>query len=63
MSNVRIDEALCNGCESCVAMCPRGILEIDQSSGVCRVTDDDKCDQAGGCEFACPTGAITINRP
>ena len=60
---VKIDADLCTGCGICVAMCPRLILDIDPETGVCIVTDQDKCDLAGGCEFQCPTGAITIRQP
>ena len=60
---VKIDPDLCTGCGVCVAMCPRQILDIDPVSGLCIVTDQAKCDLAGGCEFQCPTGAITVRQP
>lgn len=58
---VTIEQNLCTGCGICVAMCPKQILGIDPESDLCRVTDPDKCDQLGGCEFQCPTGAITVD--
>ena len=61
--NVKIDSDLCTGCGVCVAMCPRGILDMDPETGLCKVTDQGKCDLAGGCEFQCPTGAITVRQP
>lgn len=60
---VKIDTDLCTGCGVCVAMCPRQILDIDPETGVCRVIDQSKCDLLGGCEFQCPTGAITVRQP
>jgi 2-oxoglutarate ferredoxin oxidoreductase subunit delta len=60
---VKIDPDLCTGCGICVSMCPKHILDIDPESGLCIVTDQDKCDLLGGCEFACPTGAITLKQP
>ena len=56
---VDIDQSLCNGCETCVLMCPRQILFINEK-GVCDVLDHSRCDRAGGCENACPEGAIKI---
>ena len=60
---VIIDPELCTGCGVCVVMCPRQILEVDADTGVCKVTDQSKCDLLGGCEFQCPTGAISVRRP
>ncbi len=59
---VTIDQELCTACGACVDMCPKKILFIDQAAGVCRVTDESRCDRLGGCERVCPTGAITIRR-
>ena len=56
---VQIDHSLCNGCETCVLMCPRQILFINED-GVCDVTDQSRCDRLRGCERACPEGAITV---
>ena len=57
---VAIDEEACTGCGACVDLCPRKILYLDETAGVCRVSDETKCDRLGGCERACPTGAIRI---
>jgi 2-oxoglutarate ferredoxin oxidoreductase subunit delta len=54
---VQIDEKLCTGCGSCVQICPRKILVMDE---VCRVIDETRCDRYRGCERVCPTGAIRI---
>jgi len=56
---VLIDQSRCNGCESCVLMCPRQLLFINEE-GVCDVVDHSQCDRLGGCEVACPEGAIRI---
>ncbi|MFA5367119.1 MAG: 4Fe-4S binding protein [Dehalococcoidia bacterium] len=58
---VVIDESLCTACGTCVAMCPKKILYIDEADNVCRVTDETKCDRLGGCERKCTAGAIKIN--
>jgi len=59
---VIIDEQACIGCGACVEMCPQGILYVDESEGVCKVTDESKCDKYAGCENVCPTEAIKINQ-
>jgi 2-oxoglutarate ferredoxin oxidoreductase subunit delta len=60
---VIIDPDLCTGCGVCAVMCPKKILEIDPDSGLCKVINQNECDLLGGCEFQCPTGAITIQQP
>ena len=54
---VDINTELCTGCGVCVKICPPRILYVVES-GVCRVTDQTRCDRLAGCERKCPTGAI-----
>lgn len=55
---VRIDEALCNGCGSCVSPCAEGaIVMVD---GKAKVVREELCDGAGFCIGVCPTGALSI---
>jgi 2-oxoglutarate ferredoxin oxidoreductase subunit delta len=57
---VNIDDKLCNGCGSCVAVCPQKILYINKETGICDVTDHNQCDKLRGCERVCPVAAIKI---
>jgi NAD-dependent dihydropyrimidine dehydrogenase PreA subunit len=57
---VLIDQDKCTGCGACVAMCPQRILYIDDSTNVCKVTDETLCDKLRGCEYVCPMAAINI---
>ncbi len=57
---VIINEALCQGCGSCVDMCPQQILYIDPKTNTARVTDHARCDRRRGCEKVCPVRAIKI---
>jgi NAD-dependent dihydropyrimidine dehydrogenase PreA subunit len=58
---VDIDSDLCMGCGSCIKICPRKILFLDEKDGICKVTDEAACDKYRGCERVCPTGAIRIH--
>jgi ferredoxin len=55
---VNINEALCNGCGSCIPKCAEGALQI--VDGKARVIKETYCDGLGACLGQCPQGAITI---
>ncbi|MCW4044350.1 MAG: 4Fe-4S ferredoxin [Candidatus Bathyarchaeota archaeon] len=55
---MHIDEALCNGCGSCIPKCAEGALQV--VSGKARIVSDSHCDGLGACIGHCPQGAITI---
>jgi electron transfer flavoprotein alpha subunit/NAD-dependent dihydropyrimidine dehydrogenase PreA subunit len=56
--SIIIDSEQCTACESCVAACPYGGIEIIEGSAV--ITPD--CNLCGACVDACPVGAITLER-
>ncbi len=53
-----IDEKLCSGCGTCVALCPYGAIKKDEK-GVSRVTEA-MCKGCGTCAASCPERAIKI---
>jgi Pyruvate/2-oxoacid:ferredoxin oxidoreductase delta subunit len=55
---IKIDEALCDGCENCIPACAEGALQI--IDGKARLISDLFCDGLGACVGNCPTGAMTI---
>lgn len=55
---IKIDEALCNGCESCVQGCHEGALQM--IDGKARMVSELYCDGLGACIGDCPVGAITL---
>lgn len=55
---IKIDEALCNGCGSCVEGCHEGALQM--IDGKARIVSELYCDGLGACIGDCPVGAITL---
>ncbi|MFQ6075951.1 MAG: DNA-directed RNA polymerase subunit D [Candidatus Bathyarchaeia archaeon] len=47
-----IDHEKCDGCESCVMACPRGVLGV--KGGRLEVVDPEECTTCKTCEKACP---------
>ena len=53
-----IDRALCTGCGDCLAACqPAALALVDGKAAIAR---PDLCEYDGGCEPACPSGAIQL---
>jgi ferredoxin len=55
---VNINEALCNGCGSCIPKCAEGALQI--VNGKAKIIKETYCDGLGACLGECPQRAITI---
>jgi len=61
MDNIRIsiDSELCTLCGQCVAVCPRGIIELTPDSA--RIKNPDRCMLCGHCKSVCPVDAPQIH--
>ncbi len=62
---VRINQALCTGCELCVNACPQHVLkmtpDISRLAGkVAWVANPDMCTGCAQCEDACPDLCIRV---
>lgn len=52
----RVDETICNGCETCVSSCPVDAIVMRDNKAT--VTDD--CIDCGSCVDECPVEAISM---
>jgi NAD-dependent dihydropyrimidine dehydrogenase PreA subunit len=56
---VYIFEAWCKGCEICVALCPKGSLEMGRDK-IARLARPETCTSCKLCELWCPDFCITV---
>ena len=56
---VKVLEDKCIGCSICSRICPTGTLSMDKDNKKAYTTDI-MCDNAWGCLYACPAGALEI---
>lgn len=50
----------CKGCQICVAFCPTGVLEMDESGDYPIVVHPEKCTACHFCDTHCPDLAIVV---
>ena len=58
---IEINKEWCKGCEICVDVCPRDVLEMKDFVAV--VKDLESCTYCNMCELLCPDFAIVIHPP
>ncbi len=52
---LKIDLEKCNGCGTCVDVCPVGAIKVSDKAKI----DEDECIGCGVCEDECPQNALT----
>jgi NAD-dependent dihydropyrimidine dehydrogenase PreA subunit len=57
--SLELDEARCNGCGMCLAVCPHGVFVLENNKA--RIVDRDACIECGACQLNCPLKALTVN--
>jgi len=55
-----IDESKCEGCGTCVDVCPQGVFELDEETGKAKVARPDDCVECETCVEECPANAISM---
>ena len=58
MVEIKIDVEKCDGCGTCVDVCPVEVFEISEGKSV--VVNLDECLVCMACEVQCPNSAIEI---
>jgi len=56
----RIDYSRCNGCGTCVDLCPMDVLRLDASTKKAVITYLRDCMSCFACEEECPKEAIFV---
>jgi NAD-dependent dihydropyrimidine dehydrogenase PreA subunit len=57
---ITIDPQVCNGCATCVEVCPSGAIYLVEGKAT---VDQSLCNDCEACFGACPTGAIAAATP
>lgn len=62
---INIDKKLCKGCNICVQVCPKDVLELspernEKGYNVCQVVNPEECILCKQCEINCPDLAISV---
>ncbi|MFH1138895.1 MAG: mercury methylation ferredoxin HgcB [Pseudomonadota bacterium] len=58
VATLKLDREACVGCGECTAVCPHGVLALEERK--VRVRDADGCIECGACALNCATGALTV---
>lgn len=55
-----LDTERCNGCNTCLDVCPQGVLEPVDGARKVRIGLRDSCMECGACARNCPTEALAV---
>ncbi|RLG91776.1 MAG: 4Fe-4S ferredoxin [Candidatus Hecatellales archaeon] len=62
MVEIKVDPEKCNGCGTCVEVCPVSVYELQDVEGSKKSVpvNKDACIVCRSCEVQCPNQAITV---
>ncbi|NIA10606.1 MAG: 4Fe-4S dicluster domain-containing protein [Nitrospiraceae bacterium] len=58
--DIFVENRLCKGCNLCVSVCPKKVLELDPLTDKCKPMRPDDCIGCKMCENMCPDFAIAV---
>ncbi len=58
VATLELDVAVCIGCGLCAAVCPHGVLVVEERKA--RIVDRDGCMECGACALNCPVDALAV---
>lgn len=61
MPTPKIDDSKCDGCKTCIEICPMQVFEFDESSKKAVVKKPKECIGCRACEVQCEAGAIKVS--
>ncbi len=58
-NTLHYDQARCNGCGMCAAVCPHGVFAVNNRHA--HLVRPEACMECGACQVNCPTSAISVD--
>jgi len=55
------DTDLCNGCRTCMGVCPKGVFNLYEAGNSVLMTRPEACFTCGACISQCPEHALKIS--
>lgn len=57
---IAMQKELCNGCGTCVKVCPHRVLELENKKAL--LAAEDRCIECGACQLNCTESAILVTK-
>ena len=57
---IEIRTEICSGCNTCVKVCPHGVLSLKDEKAV--LAFEERCIECAACQLNCPEDAIAVTK-